>query len=97
MFEHASRMGLEGIVSKRTDSLYWSVRTAKWAEDQSGRVRTTAVLTAATRLKSRPRMVRAAIKIEVRNAPAANTQERLPADRRGRASTLQPHDAGKPP
>ena len=30
MFEHATRMGLEGIVSKRKDSLYRSGRTAKW-------------------------------------------------------------------
>jgi len=30
MFEHAARMGLEGIVSKRKDSLYRSGRSAKW-------------------------------------------------------------------
>ena len=30
MFDHASRMGLEGIVSKRKDSLYRSGRTTKW-------------------------------------------------------------------
>jgi bifunctional non-homologous end joining protein LigD len=30
MFEHAARMGLEGIVSKRKDSLYRSGRTTKW-------------------------------------------------------------------
>jgi len=30
MFEHAARMGLEGIVSKRVDSLYRSGRTTKW-------------------------------------------------------------------
>ena len=29
MFEHAERMGLEGIVSKRRDSLYRSGRTTK--------------------------------------------------------------------
>jgi len=30
MFEHASRMSLEGIVSKRRDSLYRSGRSPKW-------------------------------------------------------------------
>ena len=35
MFEHASQMGLEGIVSKRTDSLYRSGRTTKWLKIKS--------------------------------------------------------------
>ena len=30
IFEHACRLGLEGIVSKRKDSLYRSGRSDKW-------------------------------------------------------------------
>jgi ATP-dependent DNA ligase len=45
MFEHASQMGLEGIVSKRTDSLYRSGRTAKWLKIKAAGVPASAGLT----------------------------------------------------
>jgi bifunctional non-homologous end joining protein LigD len=32
MFRHACRLGLEGIVSKRAASRYWSGRCASWVK-----------------------------------------------------------------
>jgi len=35
VFEHVCRMGLEGIVSKRLDSIYWSGPSKTWLKSKN--------------------------------------------------------------